>query len=42
MKKLIAAITVLTVAVLPLATSSAASGVTLKRAAVVSIGDYCC
>lgn len=42
MKKIIAAITLLSVAVLPMATASGASGITLKRTAVVSIGDYCC
>lgn len=41
MKKIIAAITVLTVAVLPIATAGNASAITAKKASV-SIGGYCC
>ena len=42
MKKIVATITVLAVAVLPIATASSASAITMKRTAVVSIGGYCC
>jgi len=42
MKKLIATITVLTVAVLPIATANGASALTAKRTSVTSIGGYCC
>ena len=40
MKKLIATITVLTVAVLPIATANSASAAIAKRS--TSIGSYCC
>lgn len=41
MKKIIATITLLAVAVLPVATAGSASGITAKKASV-SIGGYCC
>lgn len=40
MKKLIATITLLAVAVLPVATAGSSSAAIAKRS--VSIGDYCC
>ena len=42
MKKIIAAVTLVAVAVLPIATASSASAIGAKRMAVTSIGDYCC
>lgn len=41
MKKLIATITLLAVAVLPVATSGTASAAA-KKVSVTAIGDYCC
>lgn len=42
MKKLIATITLLTVAVLPLATAGSATAASTKLAVSSSIGNYCC